>query len=183
MLLLISGCASTTRPSAPHAVLPQPRLLPGSLSGGLALTQELHFERLSPRGDIVPVASLAALLEVDAHAVRLAGLLHGRRVLRLHWDGVRLEVQQDPQLPAGTDPARILRDLQWVYWPAESLRATLPAGWHLHEHAGQRELQHAGISAWTVSYDGATPVISTHLVVHNPTEGYRLRIHTWPSDP
>jgi len=145
-LVLLAACASAPRVGqgmpAPMAL----RLSPASLGRELALDQRLEFTVGGQR------QSVDARLESDGQATRL--LLHqqGRPLLRLAWDGHALTSERAPAAPDALDPARILDDVQLVYWPAEAIRAALPRGWRLDEPAGARRLSARGQPVASIDY-------------------------------
>jgi hypothetical protein len=166
---LLAGCAAAPRPLAPTP-LPALRLPPAALGAQRhALSQRLSVWRLD-RPDDAP-QRVDVQLQLDATGLLLAGFAFGQRVLLLQWDGQALQVQRHPHLPAEVDTDRMLRDLCLVLWPADAVRAALPAGW---TWTGE-ELREGGQLRLRVLRLGA------HAVeVLNPTEGYRLLIESQP---
>lgn len=171
LAVLLAACAQAPRRAG--APLPALALAPAAFGGTIGLAQQLRFARLD--GAAVGAKPLDAALEIDAERVRLAALALNRRVLTLNWDGRALEVERDPQLPPQVDPARVLRDVQLVLWPAAAISAALPAGWTLHESGLRRELRHGQTVAVAISY-AATPAWAGAIVLENRHEGYRLTI-------
>jgi Protein of unknown function (DUF3261) len=170
LLAALVGCAT---PPAP-APLPELRVAPAAYGQPLQLAQRLHVEEAPEQGEAVE-RSLDAVLEVDASQLRLAALALGQRVLGLQWDGVELQVQRHPLLPAAVDPARVLRDIALVHAPLDALRATLPAGWQLLEEGAERRLiDPAGRQRLSVRREAGQARID------NPSERYRLRIESRP---
>ena len=162
---LLAACA--TRPPAPAVVLPALRLAPAALGHDLAEQQRLVF-RFGTQ-----VRELDALLEVDAADVRLAVQAMGRTGVTLQWDGKDLVEQRAAWLPAAVRGGRVLDDVQFSLWPADAVRAVLPAGWELVETGDTRELRRDG-QAWLVrERTGATT-----LRVRNLAEGYDLTIES-----
>lgn len=162
--LALAACAP--RPTAPAGVaLPALRLAPSALGRELAAQQRLVFRFGSH------VRELDALLEVDAGEVRLAVQAMGRTGVRLQWDGEHLVEQRAAWLPAAVRGERVLDDVQFSLWPAEAVRAALPAGWSLADTGDVRELRRDG-RAWLVRerVDAAT------LRVRNLADGYDLTI-------
>ncbi len=167
----LAGCSpSATRPA--NEAAPLFALAPSALPGGLAEQQRLAFEH-GDRRDTVD-----AQVEVDAEAVRLVIHGQGQVALRLAWDGETLEQQRMPGLPASLDGARVLSDLQLVFWPVAALRSELPGGWTLREAGTRRVLSDPrGTVAW-VEREAATT-----RVLHQVRLGYRLRIDSVPLTP
>lgn len=171
LAVLLAACAQAPRRAG--TPLPALTLAPAAFGGTIGLAQQLRFARLD--GAAVGAKPLDAALEIDAERVRLAALALNRRVLTLSWDGRALEVERDPQLPPQVDPARVLRDVQLVLWPAAAIGAALPAGWTLHESGLRRELRHGQTVAVAIEY-AATPAWAGPIVLENRHEGYRLTI-------
>ena len=163
--LLLAACA--TRPAPPAVVLPSLQLAPAALGQQIAVQQRLVF-RFGEH-----VRELDALLEVDADAVRLAVQAMGRTGVRLHWDGRTLSEERAAWLPAAVRGERVLDDLQFSLWPAEAVRAALPAGWELVESGDHRELRKDGL-AWLAR----ERVDATTLRLHNKADGYHLTIES-----
>jgi hypothetical protein len=171
--LLSVGCAAT-KPVAPAPLLPALRLPPAALGGArYALSQRLSVTRLD-RPDARP-QQVDVQLQLDASGLLLAGFAFGQRVLLMQWDGVDLQVQRHPHLPAEVDTDRMLRDLCLVFWPAEAVRAALPEGWTWGATTEGDVLQQGDVARLTVRR-GAPGVVE----ITNPTEGYRLLIESKP---
>ena len=166
LAVLLTACASqASRP--PGIVLPPLRLAPAALGQDLAVQQRLVFRFGSH------VRELDALLEVDAQAVRLAVQAMGRTGVTLQWDGTQLSEQRASWLPAAVRSERVLDDVQFSLWPADAVRAALPAGWTLAEHGQMRELSHEG-RVWL----SRERVNATTLQVRNLADGYDLTIES-----
>lgn len=162
-VMLSAACAHL--PKAPLQVLPTLRLAPSALGCEVALQQQLQFRfGTQARG-------LDALLEADASEVRLLVQALDQSGVQLHWDGRELQQQRASWLPPAVRGERVLDDLQFTLWPAAAIRAVLPAGWTLEEHAGRRVLRQAG-SDWLV----ARRIDAQTLELENHAEGYALRV-------
>lgn len=172
VLLVTGGCAST--PPLPDE-LPMLRLAPESFDGSVSLVQRLRFARLD--GATVADQVIEAMLEIEPGEVRLAGFALGQRVLALSWNGHELHAGLHPRLPEGLDAGRVLRDVQFVYWPAAALSASLPSGWSLRDDGSQRTLLHAGRAVLIASY-GGEPRLTGRAELENRIEGYRLMIES-----
>ncbi len=162
---LLAACA--TRPPAPAVALPALRLAPAALGHELAEQQRLVF-RFGTQ-----VRELDALLEVDAVELRLAVQAMGRTGVTLQWDGRHLVEQRAPWLPAAVRSERVLDDVQFSLWPADAVRAALPAGWELVDEGGTRELRRDG-QTWLVRERTS----ATTLQVRNRADGYDLTIES-----
>ena len=165
LCVLLAACA--TRPARPAVELPALRLAPSALGHELAVQQRLAF-RFGTH-----LRELDALLEVDASEVRLAVQAMGRTGVSLQWDGKHLAEQRAPWLPAAVRGERVLDDVQFSLWPADAVRAVLPAGWELHEAGDVRELRRDG-RAWLVRERTS----ATTLQVRNRADGYDLTIES-----
>lgn len=174
-LLLFIGACTTERMPPAHAELPLPELSPASFNGAVSLAQRLSFEHNN--GQSAPGQMIEAMLEIDSSGVRLAGFALGQRILALYWDGHDLNSERHPQLPQAVEARRVLRDVQYAYWPAAAIRATLPQGWSLDEEAGIRTLRHLGKPALLMRYS-TEPHWLGRTELDNKLEGYRLTIES-----
>ena len=163
--LLLAACA--TRPVKPAVMLPPLRLAPAALGHDMAEQQRLVF-RFGTQ-----VRELDALLEVDTSEVRLAVQAMGRTGVRLQWDGKNLVEQRASWLPAAVRSERVLDDVQFSLWPAEAIRAGLPADWELVERGAFRELRRNG-QVWLQREQ----VDAMTLRVRNGVDGYELMIQS-----
>ncbi|MDR7269607.1 hypothetical protein J2X20_002236 [Pelomonas saccharophila] len=167
---LLAGCATPPPPSE----LPPLRLAPAALGHArFALSQRLSVTRLDQPD--APPQRVELQLQLDASGLLLAGFAYGQRVLLMQWDGKDLQVQRHPMLPAEVDTDRMLRDLCLSFWPAEAVRAALPAGWAWVQTATAFELQQGGQARLVVQRHGANIV-----EIVNRAEGYRLLIESQP---
>lgn len=130
---LLSGCAGLRAGAqAPTVLL---RLPPTALGRELMLTQ--HMEIRTTAG----TRAFDVALEADADAVRLAVMQWGQVMARMNWDGRELTQSTVPGWPRQVSAEGVLSDLQLVWWPAEAVRAALPAGWTLQDDAQGRVLR------------------------------------------
>lgn len=174
LLLWLTACGG---PSAERIALPALALSPASVTGGLSLNQRLSVSRLDAPS--AAAQSLDALLEIDARQLQLAGFAFGQRVLTLSWDGVRLDSQRHPLLPAEVDPQRIVRDVMLAYASVDAIRTELPAEWQLTETDGERRLLRRDVLVVLVRYPQAGGR-SGLVELENRQEGYRLQIESSP---
>lgn len=165
LVLLLAGCAAQV--TRPRADLPPLRLAPWALGHELAVQQQLRFHLGSHS------RTLDAMLEVDAHQVRLLVQAMGQAGVRVFWDGHRLQQQRADWLPAAVRAERVLDDLQFALWPLAEIRAVLPQAWSVREVGPVRELLHDGIPWLVVTY-----VDQAHLHLLNRAEGYVLEIES-----
>jgi len=164
--VLLAACASTRMP-APLVQLPTLQLAPSALAEPLQLQQRLQFRFGSHERE------LDALLEADGEQVRLAVQAMGQTGVRMVWDGHTLEQTRAPWLPPQVRGERVLDDLQFALWPADAIRAALPADWRLVEADGGRRLEQAG-KAWLV----LEPLDDGQVRLRNLAEGYELVIES-----
>ena len=147
--LLASGCVTTPKP--PAEVEFGLRLSPASLGRELQLSQRVTVVRGEER------RSFDAQLEVDGSAVRIAAVAMGQTIATLVWDGKTLEQKVSVHVPPSVTASRILSDVQLAWWPAEAIRAGLPAGFALEEVNDTRVVTQDGRPFASVSYEGAAP--------------------------
>lgn len=174
-LAALAGCATIT--PLPASQIPEPRLTPQAFGGEVSLVQRLSFKRAKGLPGNAP-RQLDVLLEIDPSEVRLAGIAMGQRVLSLLWDGTTLDVKRHPLLPIQVDPARILRDIQYAFWPTADLQARLPVGWQLRDEPRQRELRRGDAAVIRIDYDSDSPRWQGTVRLDNRLEGYQLEIRS-----
>jgi hypothetical protein len=133
----LAGCAASG-PARPAHASPELRLAPALLGRELALQQRITVHAPGHEQQV------DALLEADAAHVSLGVVALGQVAARLSWDGVHLEETRASWWPPEVSGGRILSDLQLALWPADAVRAALPAGWRLDEAAGVRTLTDGG---------------------------------------
>lgn len=166
--MLLAGCAALA-PAEPPPLL---RLSPASLGRELTVVQRLDVQAVGQ------TRSFDVALEVDAAAVRMAVLQMGLTVARLDWDNQKLVVNLAPNWPKAVSAEQVLNDLQLVWWPAQVVRAALPAGWSLEASPQARTLR-----------QGARVMTSVRLVAAGHVElvqhdlGYVVQIHTQDATP
>lgn len=161
----------------PASQIPEPKLSPSGFHGEVSLAQRLSFKSAKGVPGNAP-RQLDILLEIDTRQVRLAGIAMGQRVLSLRWDGATMDVQRHPLLPVQVDPARILRDIQYAFWPTADLQASLPTGWQLQDKPRQRELLRGQTPVIRINYESDTPRWQGTVRLDNTLEGYQLEIRS-----
>ena len=169
LCLFLAGCAALS--PRPRQALPPLRLAPKALGYELALQQQLRFH-FGPH-----TRTLDAMLEVDAHEVRLLVQAMGQAGVRVLWDGQTLQQQRADWLPASVRAERVLDDLQFSLWPVAAIRAALPASWSVRESAGHRELVRDG-KVWLA----VTRVAPDRMQLVNHAENYSVEIASIASD-
>lgn len=194
LLPLLGACATTGARGGFEAL---PLLPPAAFGAEAAGVQRLTVSRLPAQGRSGAAKSgdgqpghgsaaggeaagdklvLDAAVEVDATALRVAGVLLGQRILLLSWDGSQLVEQREPVVPRALDGRAILRDLQLVYWPAAAVRAALPRGWQLQEQAARRRLLRGATVVFESERGDADPLGNASLWNH--VGQYRIDIES-----
>ncbi|MGC4027644.1 MAG: DUF3261 domain-containing protein [Steroidobacteraceae bacterium] len=154
-----AGCATMTARREFNAL---PLLPPAALGLETNRMQRLTIGRIGGESAI----TLDAVVEVDPDELRVAGILLGRRVLLLTWDGEHLTESRDPLVPASLNGRAVLRDLQLVYWPAEAIRARLPQGCRLEDSAAIRHVLCGSTLVLDVQRSDAQPLGAARLQNH-----------------
>ena len=175
--LVCSGCVLA--PATPPQV-PVLHLAPAALGQNLDLVQRLTIKKLpdAARSSLGGSEhSLDALLQIDQSSVKLAAFALGQRVLTLSWDGRRLDSSRHPLLPVAVGSEDVLRDIQLVYWPSESIRQALPEGWTVSDAGSTRTLYFQQSVEVLVTYS-ATPPWTGRAELDNRAEGYSLLIES-----
>ena len=164
-LLTVAGCATAPPPAARLGL----KLAPATLGASIAVQQHLRVER-NGRTDDLDVA-----LEADAAHIELVGLALGQRVLSLSYDGKDLRTWRHVMLPSQVRAEDVLEDVQLTLWPAEAIRAALPAGWRIEDEGLRRTLSLDGLPIMVISYSGM-PRWSGTVQLENLRYRYRLTI-------
>lgn len=166
LLLAMLGACADLPPAGPSGrEAPVLRLAPQTLGRPLSLQQQLSVTV----GE--QTHRIEVLLEADPAAVRLALISLGQTAARLEWDGLALKETRASWLPAVVSSERILSDLQLVLWPADAIRAVLPAGWTLAADAQERVLAQHGEAVVRIRYPSPTRAELSQL-----REAYSLRV-------
>jgi hypothetical protein len=174
----VAGCAQRGVRPEPVAELPPLALAPALLGATVSVAQRLSFRATRGAQRAADGASIDAVLEVDAASLRVAAVALGRRVFALQWDGARLDEQRDPRLPPELSAKRILRDIQFAYWPVDALRGALPHGWRIDTRGGTRELVHGGDTVLLRASRAGASTWQGQVTIENLAEGYELVIES-----
>ncbi|HEY4072190.1 MAG TPA: DUF3261 domain-containing protein [Herbaspirillum sp.] len=186
LLLALAGCSSL-RGTAAQAPKPPParlglKLSPASLGQTLSLQQHMKVERAG-RTDELDTA-----LEIDPDQLTLVGLAFGQRVMTLEYDGKELKTWRHFMLPPQVRGEDVLEDMQLTLWPAQAIRAALPAGWDLRDSAPvppgagwQRILSFEGETIMTIDYAGKQRW-GGQVVLNNLRYHYKLTITSAAGD-
>jgi hypothetical protein len=165
-VVLAGACAAPRQP-----VRLGLKLSPEGLGTSISIQQHLIIEQ---EGRVV---DLDVALEVDEHELNLVGLVLGRRVLTLHFDGKTIDMWRDGVVPPQLRGEDVLEDLQLTLWPIESIREALPSGWQIEENDRRRILFLNGTLVTLISYSGE-PRWSGEVVLRNILYHYKLTIVT-----
>ena len=109
-------------------------LSPASLQQTLQLSQQLTITYNNQSHQ------LDGLLESTPQYVQIALVKFGRRILTLHFDGNKINVQKDAMVPQEIQPEQILSDLQLAFWPYKSIVEKLPDNYTLVDEGNIRTL-------------------------------------------
>lgn len=170
LVLGLGGCASAPPPAARLGL----KLPPAELGATIAVQQHLRVER-NGRSDELDVA-----MEIDPQRIELVGLALGQRVLSLSYDGKQLQTWRHVMLPSQVRAEDVLEDVQLTLWPAESIRAALPAGWRVEDQGLRRTVTLEGEPVMVIDY-ASMPRWSGTVVLENLRYRYRLTIQFEPS--
>jgi hypothetical protein len=151
-------------------------LSPASFGRTLSLQQQVHVEYA---GHIV---DFDAVLDIAPDSLTLVGMALGQRMLTLRYDGMKLDEKRNPMLPRDVRGADILTDVQMALWPADAVRAALPAGWTLTDSDTQRTFSKDAQETVTISYD-AVPHWTSLVTMRDLRYDYRLVIRSAVEDP
>jgi hypothetical protein len=170
---MVSACR-TGNPDPPGRL--RLALSPSSFGRTLSLQQQVHAEYADRTVD------LDAVLDIAPDSLTLVGMAFGQRMLTLRYNGVKLVEKRHPRLPPDVRGADILTDVQMALWPADAVRAALPAGWTLVETDTLRTLSKDAHEMVTISYD-AVPHWSALVTLRNLQYDYRLVIRSVTEAP
>lgn len=171
--LTLAGC-TTPRPQQPARL--GLRLAPAALGASISLQQRLAVEREGR------VDYLEAALEIDEQHVGMIGMALGQRVMSLEFDGSELKSWRHARLPEQVRAEDVLEDIQLTYWPAEAVRAALPAGWRIKEEGMRRTLWSNDEKVMEIDYS-AEPRWHGKVVLTNLRYQYQLTIQSAPMGP
>lgn len=156
------GCATST----PRGDLPITRLSPSSLGFELSGVQTMS---VTVGGQ---TRSFDVALEVDGDSVRMAIMQLGQTVAKLTWNGKSLDEKIASGWSRVVSAQRVLSDLQFVWWPEEQVRNSLPEGWRLTQLSNERCL-------WFEGYlvTSATIVAPGQIELKQYSIGYTVQIY------
>lgn len=172
-VLTLAGC-NAPQPQQPARL--GLRLAPAALGTPISLQQRLAVERDGH------IDYLEAALEVDESHVGMIGLALGQRVMSLDFDGSKLQSWRHSLLPEQVRAEDVLEDIQLTYWPADAIRAALPAGWNVKDEGMRRTLWANGAKVMEIDYS-AEPRWNGKVVLTNLRYQYQLTIQSAPMGP
>jgi hypothetical protein len=166
---LLGGCTGGTRcPALPDG-------LRYCLQESAAVTPFDTFQSIHVEGPGIDLRLIAAL-EVDRDGMRMVGLTPmGQRVLETVFDNhtLRTSIVGDE---GGVDAGALLALVQLALWPAQAVRAGLPAAWQLDETDGlRRVLRDDGRTELDIARTG-TASRWTAIDLSLPAAGLRVRV-------
>jgi hypothetical protein len=125
---------------------------------------------------------LDAVLAIAPDSLTLVALRFDQRVLTLTLANGTLCERRHSKLPAEIKGADILTDLQLALWPADAIRASLPAGWALTDDGTRRTLANNGRDVEIITYSGA-PRWLGRITLQNLEYDYSLVINSVVESP
>jgi hypothetical protein len=177
LCVLLAAC--TTPPQAPdddtqRAPDDWPLSPPSALGRSVQVKQILH----AAFGD--ETVDLQCVLTVAPDRLTVVGVTPlGVRAFSIAYDGNRVDAQRASQAPSFIGGARLLDDIQLVFWPLPALQAALtPSGWTVVEpFVGTRRLLRDRTLIAEVHYAGTDPWSGRAWLV-NFRDRYTLSIDT-----
>ena len=141
LLALSLNACSLLRPA-------EPRLLaPATLQQQLQLNQTLSSNFDGQQQQILTVVKIT-----HDHLLLLGLSAEGQRLFSLDYDGNTLQQNSLPAVADKLDAERILRLLQLMYWPLDTLQSAYGNDYRILEQGKQRDLMHHDSKIITISY-------------------------------
>jgi hypothetical protein len=171
----LTACAAVTRDAwSPWDNRPLP---PEALGMSVRAVQQWHI--ISGGRSFL----LLSVLDVSPHGLTLVGLSgFGRRVITLQYNGMELRDERHPGVPEELKGARILREIQLIYWPKEAVLHALPRGWYIEETGAERIVMNAGEVIARIRCEGENRW-QGHCEYEDRRSGYRLAIDSQVEAP
>ncbi|MBB3169247.1 DUF3261 domain-containing protein [Simiduia aestuariiviva] len=168
---IVAGCAAL-----PSPVEQPPLLAPALLGQNLQVIQRVALDYEGQRRNLMVVWTQ------QAGQLSVLGLTaQGRKIFSLSYDGDTLHTERFLPVPASLSDARFMRELQWAYWPAEAVLASLvPVGWSLTVVDGRRLFTDP--SGREMEYRFTTNNFPASLELTH-FQGYRMNIETLSVQP
>lgn len=179
LLLLLTGCTwlqptdSSIQQKIDVRLLPKP----SALKENFFATQRAKGQYKNAR------YSLQMNLEKNTDQVVLVALGQmGVVLFSVSYDGETIDSATSHLIPQGMDPAYVLRDFLWAYWPLQSIEeAFLDTSFSVEENHGERWIFDQGQPLLSVHY-GDDPWGGT-VRLKNVLRGYSLKIDTFMREP
>lgn len=168
LFLLAMACGGTPSKQPDRVRL---ALSPAAFPERVSLQQHVHVQYAGGQADF------DAVLDISPEVITLVGLKFGQRLFTLRYDGSELVESRSAFLPREVQAHDVLSDLQLALWPADAVRAALPAGWTLRDSGAARTLSRGDDDVTTITYDGS-PRWNGTISLDNPSQGYRLEIRS-----
>lgn len=169
--LLLAGCATASRAPSIGETGERPLVSPAA-AGDRAVSQVV-------RGAVgAREITISCVVSVKGNEMSVVGLnAMGVRLFTLRYDGQSVTAEKSPGVPDQLQPERLIADLQFVFWPLESLQRPLKdAGYAVSETApGTRRLRRGDRLIAEAHYSGADPWSGRTWLV-NLEHGYSLQI-------
>ncbi|MDR2874713.1 MAG: DUF3261 domain-containing protein [Methylobacillus sp.] len=145
LIVLLEGCT----PAIPQDRTGQPGVLlpPATLGATLVAQQHLTFKRENV-SHVIEVA-----VEADENTIDLVGMVMGKRVLSLTYDGANLDSWRHAMLPQQVQAQDVLENMQLAFWPLDVIRSKLPSSWEVREDGQERIYSHNGEQIIFIRYD------------------------------
>lgn len=170
MSLLLAGCASA--PPVQRTATPErPLVAPTALGAERSVNQVVR----GSAGD--REMTLNCVVTVKDGQMTVVGLnAMGVRLFTIRYDGRDARLEQSLPAPQQLTPARLLADLQFVFWPADALEQPLKQqGWDISDSPGTRRLRRGGKLIAEAHYASDDPWSGRSWLV-NLEYGYSLQI-------
>ena len=129
-IMLLSACATNVLRTGQPGII----LSPASLGETISVQQRILLEQ----GEHMDTIDI--VLEVDSKHLEMIGLVIGKRVLSLHYDGNKLTSWRHFLLPDKVQAEDVLENLQLALWPSDVIKKALPPDWEIKEDNNLRAL-------------------------------------------
>lgn len=187
LFLLLAGCNTSPPPVspeeaarpmiAPKQMLTLPR--PADLGRSVQAVQFITFRRDSQ------ILVFEGHLSITPERLLLVGIDSlGRRAMTLTWTETGLTTEVASWLPSAMRPGSMLADLVLLYWPANTIRASLPPGGILVESGNRRRILLDGKPMLDIDYGfDITGRWTGRLHYANFSWGYQIEVQSAEAGP
>lgn len=188
LALLLAGLVACSTQQPPVAALDRQTWTPLPTPWPAPLQYRQQLLTVSLPGSTHDGQSLMTVLTAQQQGLRLIGLTPmGVRLFQIDYDHSGVHSAQLPglaNLASSLPPApQVLADVMLAYWPLASWQATLPRGWTLVEHNGQRLLRNPARELVTEIHYCTTPSGAEPCSLTQHVFGYQLTLRTLASQP